>query len=783
MISNFQIAETAIKQHLTHKNKVTSNENIIKSAIEILRDLIQNKSTNQASIFLELLIHYKVNQSIFDIILYFLKNNEHKEISYKLLLLQDNSYNNMKELFKIYSKNLPTMINKYIFNLFKTHYNNFKHDKDKEISFEFVGNNLVLLDENAFLENYTNNFFDKIIYNEVYSKLYYKIINYYINYKNPTKEFYELIAEHLVKFTKNKNKNYVLKTLYLLIRKDKIHRLKTETPLLSFNAFNEVLCDSLRNGKDNIEVLKNIILSSNFILKTELNLFLNEIMNNYQDEKNENAFELLKAVIKIIGFEHFYNLIRSKNFIFKDYIEIFKKSKNNDISLFIELFCDYPNENIFYLFSSFTLFCTDRLDQINILLKLIDKQLNKNEYTFKDELNIKYISLGITNLIDSHLKCLNGNIILDNKISKEESYNIFRSIQESSLFLLFIKLYNRFNFIEIENVISALLKIGKLYEMYNIQDIFETIKNTSESCELQSKNVLIEGCNDIISLLNLSKIFIPYINTDFVLTSKILQLILCKQVKIQKAAYYFLYNIIKYNKNGLCVCDTLVSSEYLNKSTCANKIRLLVLFESFQNCKQCNKENSEYFKKIIHELILTYKTNSSKARKACEELLDLFIDDSNYKNFLINIIAGLSTTDFKIINGSICCLIYLIKNRKEFINKNYNLIIEQSILLSKKGKECHNNIIDLYKTIILEYADLRFLEYLDNFALNKRKKTTNHLKKAAIELKEKNIQLSKELNNILKIKFKKRNDIKMVLNKKGTVELMENKVEYDSDSD
>ncbi|KAM0673327.1 hypothetical protein GVAV_003296 [Gurleya vavrai] len=392
----------------------------------------------------------------------------------------------------------------------------------------------------------------------------------------------------------------------------------------------------------------------------------------------------------------------------------------------------------------------------------------------KDSKTIKNIALGLVSIIDSHIKYRKGNVVLENSITKEESNYILHEIEKSNVIFIFLNLYINFPIKEIKSFIKAYFLNFKSVNLDKYLMLFENIKTYEDTKTFELNDNDFKDINSFFDLLRYSACFIPFMEPDFELASKILSLCLSKDPREQKKAYKFLSDMIKYKKMGFCICKTIISNDFVQVFTCTKKQRILTLFECFISCDLCN-DKSDFFKKMILELILCLRDNSTKGRKTCYELLERLVNEKTYKEILITIFAGLESDNFKIINGSITCLIFFLQNRKDFVEKNIEMILSQARNLKNKGKECHKSVIDLYKNIILETScdKKEFVSLISSFSMCRRKKTLDYLKTMAIELKKNEIELTPELKRIFKIKFKRSESIKMTTNRKGQIEITE----------
>lgn len=572
------------------------------------------------------------------------------------------------------------------------------------------------------------------------------------------------------------DKTFILKSIIILHEINFYCYLRNKTMIVTFNDdIYEFLTREL--GKD-IALTKNydtIIKCSAFnpgLLK-ELH---KAIIIKYNANREDHFKHLASCILFTHGFDFLYNIVRSTIFEFKDYFEIFKKINNADLSSFLELYADYSEENVFSLLPAFMNFCTDKSKNIKTIITLIRRHLINMTDDFHWRVKARHISLGISNLISSHLRLRDSTILLRNVISKEESFDMINQIATSDLLPLLINIYVKHGSIEIEKAVKSILLI---YDQTNIQKdtqkLFSLIETMNESDNINlEKGAILPAIDNIYSLISVGELLISLIEPDSGLIAKILSLIHTKNNKLQKYAYMFLYKLIVLKKCTICICDTLISNDYQNTFTCSFKARLLTLFACYQNCAHCQKKNTTFFQKTVFELILTLKGNSSKARKIGFEILEDYITNENYHEYLKIILIGLNTDNYKIINGSISALNFLIVYRKEAILKNRDLIIKTSVDLSQKGKECHKNIIELYKNIILEIENVdqnAFIDLIDNFI--QRKNLHGFLRMAIRELKEKNVEISSGMKELLNLKFKKRYRIDMTVTKKGIVELVE----------
>ncbi|KAM0678705.1 hypothetical protein BDAP_000815 [Binucleata daphniae] len=807
MTQNQKTAHNAIITILKSKNKPQTQENILKVTIKTISDLINNKRIESTHIFMEILktTTFTKNQEmqVLDIIFYFIKHNENAQATKIATEMFYNIFNGEcnYELFVHFLQTNTTEITKKIIlhNFIKFYSMYFIKETDKTNILGFIANNMKLISNICDIKTFIDIFYKmnmkknaKICY-----RITYKITKILSEKHNELElvDTYKKIIEIMYKEEdENVNKKDLLKCLSIICKKNHIHLLKTNT------LYFDILFDSNEAkiaefydfvGKmminevnaENVSVVKDIILSFGYCLQTVFAEFIDTTIKNYEEKNDANCYALLKTIVKSVGLVAFYDILAENNIQnVKKYVEIFKKGRNVDLSFLILFYSDFCNEKstFFSVFSSITQFCTDKENKIDLLIKIIQKEMESKETE-----NVKNIAIGLTKMIDTLMKYTTGNIILTNKITKQEIDNISNAIINAKYDKIFLKMYLENGGKEINNLVTLLLRINNNYTSYNYNEIFEYLQQNNENLTFEHKtnNYIYDVCNDKDDLYKVLSFFVAYMKPNLDISVKILQQCLSKNQKEQKLAYYMLCEMIKHKKTEVCLCTPLISNDYTVVYTCTKKQRLLTLFEAYKSCNLC-EDKRDYLKKILLELFLSIKNNSAKSRKTSYDLLEMLINEKTYKNVLLMIFAGFGSQEYKIVNGSIGCLVYIIKERKEYIKNNVGLIVEQSQKLITKGVECYKSIIELYKTIVIE-LDVdkeEFIEHIGNFMNCKRKKTVDYIKKVALELKKKNIKLNANLNKAAKMRFKRRESIRMVTNKKGDVEIQQSKKE-DSDSE
>ncbi|KAM0687263.1 hypothetical protein COBT_001502 [Conglomerata obtusa] len=650
-------------------------------------------------------------------------------------------------------KNFTEGVRKIIVSSTNTKFYNdsLKREGNKKYMLEFVIDNIPKISEIVDLKELIDSFYIEKA-NNAYGTKFYKLIfriTKVLSEKHNgqyLQDYYIKILDYINKATVE-NKVDVLKTLAIIVNKDYITQLRTGESLCQFTQ-NDLLVKEIKGT--NVEIIKGIINDSFFILLGSFYNFVTEVIKIFEEERNENCFIFLKAINKVIGLEKFYDFIKYKSEEnIRKYTEILKKGRNTDLDFLIYFYGDcVDNKKVFYsIFSCVTHFCTDKNNKINLLMKIIQKELESGETK-----NITNIALGLTNIINTHTKYRNGNIILKNSISKEETNNILNTIITKDFIKCFVNLYMINSAKEISTLISCMIDNYQNKTELNFNDIFYALIEIVGEIPMNyfKEDSLIKCCKNYYDLINVAIFFVPHIKPDFHLATKILSLCLSIDQKEQKLAYKFITQLIKHKKTEICLCASLIANDYSQVYTCTRRNRILCLYESYISCDKCN-DKKDFFKKMQFELIICLRDNSSKGRKTSVDLLEKMITQFTYKDFLLLIFAGLGSDDYKIINGSITCLIFFIKNKKVYIENNIDLIISQAKLLQNKGKECHKSVLDLYKTIILELkCDIDgFLNLISNFSMCKRKKTCDYLRNIAIELKNNNIQITQEMNRLI----------------------------------
>lgn len=791
----------AIHELLRQKDIPISNTAIINVLQETIEDLIKNDKPEVIITFLNPLSNLVTESTatvyLFNLLLKVIAKTKNR-LAVELInkLYYNLNYEQFINILKLHS---TRMFNKIILHNYEAYYSKLKLE-NTTLFIDFICENITLFVGKYNVYNLVPMFCGDLskLNNESESmklehflkttKLIYNILKYTMMKNEFESTSYDVLIQCLVDYNSYvDNKVYVIKSIAILHEINHYNYLRNKKVLIALNSnIYDILKNELCNLKETYEDYIKIIKKSQHVFCDNLRDLFKEIISQFNNNKSENLKVLITNILCVHGFDFIYNILQFTSFELSDFIEIFKKLNNEDLASFLYLYADHSFDDIYSIFPSFMNYCTDKERNIDKIIQVLQNKLQEEVNDKKWKSMLRCMCIGISNLITSQLSMQKNTIILRNSIEQEESTYMTNAISCSNLLFLLLNLYPKYSFKEVENAITGILDVySKSNLIEEITNLFTLIRTHSENGSINYiTSNLLPKMDNIHTLMSISQFFIRFIEPDSGLIAKILSFIITKNNKLQKNAYIFLYNLIKQNKCNVCICETLTSNDYQNTFTCSYKIRLLTLFLSYDKCSFCHRNNIAYFQKIVFELLLTLKSNSSKGRKTGFDVLDEFIKDNNYHEYLKIILIGFKTDNYKIINGSIAAMNFLILNRKKCVLKNLELILSSAKALQTKGKECHKNIIELYKNIILEIdcVDKKvFLDIIDIYI--QRKNLYGYLRFTINELKDRGVEISNEMKKLLVVKFKKRYMIDMKVTKKGVVELTEVGKNEDDESD
>ncbi|ADM11104.1 uncharacterized protein Eint_021070 [Encephalitozoon intestinalis ATCC 50506] len=576
----------------------------------------------------------------------------------------------------------------------------------------------------------------------------------------------------------------LLETLSLLAEKDLVVSLRSKQHLMRWdkNLKREVvkeLCESnLKNDK-----IYEFIRSVRHVLVPEFMDLIRHMARNFVEGDDKYRFAL-GAVAGIIGIEDLFLVLEDMEIEIRTWAPIIRCSSNGDISFFIKILRDVEERKgvesidrtiLLNCIPAFCNYATDRTGSIEGLLQIMKANLG-NSNVFNS------ICTGLRKLMHSHENNIKNNLILRNPIPPGESERILHSIRKSEIALDILSVGIGKCSDELDQTLFKLLEtddFGLSSRIFQYILLYPQI----ESVTVGKWNL--SGISDVMKV---ARYFVPKMNSDFEIYSKLMEFCLSEDGGAQKRAYQLLYHMKKHQKIDLCICDTLFSHETDEKTKdCSQKWRIALIYSVYTvGCKCFSERKKEYLNRMLPVLVLGLKTGNAKARKVCQENLDELVSgfsSSEFDFYCRLMVAGTASENVVLRCGILEASVALIESHRERLSQEFiQSMYDGCLSTSRLGRETVPHVLKFLNILVSTYAvnPQGCLEVLELYADKFKRRYAEDVKSIVSRLIRRDVEIPKSLRLFLKERKRKGPRATLQITKKNNVMITQGKQKQES---
>ncbi|UYI28304.1 putative importin [Encephalitozoon cuniculi] len=597
----------------------------------------------------------------------------------------------------------------------------------------------------------------------------------------PSEKTFEYIMEKLLVFFEIPlpRGGKLLKTFSLLAEKDLGAFLGSGMRLMQLSASlkKEIvreLCElNLKN-----EQIYEFIRSVRHILIPEFIDLIRHMARKFVEGDDRYRFAL-GTVVGIMGMEDLFLLLDGISKEVRVWAPVIRCSSNGDISLFIRLYRDIEERkgaasiDKTILLNCLPAFCnygSDHNNSIEMLLQIMKANMS-NPNVFNS------ICTGLRKLIHSHESNIKSQLVLRNPIPNGESQRILRSIQESAIALDVLSMAITRCSDELDQTLFKLLETNDL-GLSNRVFQYILLYPQVESIAIGSWNL--SGISDA---LKIARYFVPRMDCDFEIYSKLMELSLSEDGKIQKRAYQLLWHMKQHQKIDLCICDALFSHEMDEKTKdCSQKWRAALIYSVYTiGCRCFPGRKKEYLNRMLPVLVVGLKAGNAKTRRVCLESLEELVSGFCAEEFDLYcrlMIAGMASESVVLRCGILEAVVSLMENHRERLSQEFiQSAYDGCLSAGRLGREAVPHVLRLLNIfsgthLVNLEGCLGVLElYTDEF----RRRHAEDIKSVVSKLIRRDVEIPKKLKALLKERKRRGHQPILQITKKNDVMITQKK--------
>lgn len=599
--------------------------------------------------------------------------------------------------------------------------------------------------------------------------------------ETPSERTFEYIMEKLVTLFEIRlpRGGKLLQTLSLLAEKDLALSLRGSGRVMVLGAgLKREVARELCGQRLKNEQIYEFVRSVRHMLVPEFMGLIRDMAERFVGGDDRYRFAL-GAIAGMMGIEDLFGVLDGVSKDVRTWAPIIRSSSNGDISFFIRLYREVEETkgpgsmDKTILLNCLPAFCNygcDGTGSIGVLLQIMKTNMG-------DPNVFSSICTGLWRLVHSHESNMSSSLVLRNPIPASESARILGSVSESGIALDVLAGSLRGSSDELDRTLHKLLEKD---DFGLSQGIFQYILRHphGEAVAIGSWNVA-----GIADVLRVARFFVPRMESDFEVYSKVMDLALSGDEGVQKRAYQLLYDMVQHSKIDLCICDALFAHDAAERAKeCSQRWRVSLIYLVYvSGCKCFPDRRKEYLNRMLPVLVVGLKTGNARTRRICLESLEELVagfDDSEFDFYTRLMSAGMASESVVLRCGVLEAVVSLMESQRERLPQEFvQSIYDGCTSTSRLGRAAAPHVLRFLSALVdASWACLEdCIEILGLYVDSLKGRCRDEIKEVISKLVDRGVEVPKRLRPFLKERRRRGPRTTLQITKKNDVVITQDK--------